>query len=136
MDDDVGLRESLESANERARSAEERARLLELRLEVERCARQAGIVDTDAAFRLLDASRAERNEAGDLVNVGALVGELAQARPWLLGATTTTDERTASPANAPRDGSRRLTRDDLRRMTPEQINANWEAIQTALREDR
>jgi len=136
MDDDAGMKESLESANERARAAEERARLLELRLEVERCARQAGIVDADAAFRLLDTSRLERGPTGSPANVGPLLEQMTRERPWLLGASTTADDRTASPANAPRDGLRRLTRDDLRRMTPEQINANWEAIEAALSGDR
>lgn len=137
MDDNTALRDSLAAAEDRARTAEERALLLQTRLEVERCARREGIVDEDAAFRLLDTGRVELDGSGRPVNVEALIKELVTERPWLIGGpggAPAPHETSASPANPPRDGTRRMTHDDLRRMTPEQINANWDAIQAALME--
>jgi hypothetical protein len=128
MDEGQALRESLEETEHRARTAEERARSLEVRLEVERFARRAGIVDEDAAFRLLDTGRVEYDATGKPTNVETLVRELAEARPWLV------EGRAGSPMNPPRDDFRTLTVEAIRRMTPEQINANWEAIQAVLRQ--
>jgi len=137
MDDDRALQQSLEQAEERARSAEERARSLEVRLEVERYARRAGIVDEDAAFRLMDHARVELDPTGLPSNVEALLKELAERRPWLLNAEArgSKDEGAvgAGPANPPRDGFRTLSVEAIRRMSPDQINDNWEAIEAALR---
>ncbi|NLH99265.1 MAG: hypothetical protein GX446_07205 [Chthonomonadales bacterium] len=128
MEDDGALPESVHAAEERARSAEERARWLEVRLEVERCARQMGIVDEDAAFRLLDRDRIECDETGRPANVERLLAELAEQRPWLVRS-----DSAPSVTNPPRDGFRTLSLSAIRRMTPDEINDNWEAIQAALR---
>jgi hypothetical protein len=132
MDDARALQESLEAAEQRARAAEERARSLEVRIEVERSARRAGIVDEDAAFRLMELARVERDPSGAPTNVDALVRELAEARPWLRGEGASRPDDGSGPANPPRDGRRTLTVEAIRRMTPEQINAQWEAIEGAL----
>lgn len=128
MEDDTTLRESVTAAEERARIAEERARLLEVRLEAERCARKLGIVDEDAAFQLLDRDRIECDETGRPANVDRLMEELIAQRPWLVRS-----EAGTSVTNPPRDGFRTLSLDAVRRMSPEEINDNWEAIQAALR---
>ena len=138
-------------ALERARAAEERARLLEVRLEVERCARRAGVVDEDAAYRLMDLQELEYDAAGKPANVEELLQKLLETRPWLRtgahtgaspdafgktdGASANGSVAGASPANPPRDAVRAMTRDAIRRMTPDQINANWEAVEAALRHD-
>lgn len=127
-------------AEERARAAEERARLLEVRLAVERWARQAGVVDEDAAFRLLDLERLEFDDGGTPTNVEQVLGQMLEERPWLRGtherepqSDTAGDSDPASPANPPREDSRLLTIEAIRRMSPEEINANWTAIEAALR---
>lgn len=128
MEDDATLRESVTDADERARAAEERARWLEVRLEAERCARRLGVVDEDAAFRLLDRDRIECDEAGRPVNVDRLMKELVEQRPWLAR-----PESSVSVANPPRDGFRTLSVEAIRRMSPDEINDNWDAVQAALR---
>ncbi len=131
MDDEQAGLGNQEAAEERARAAEERARLLETRLEAERAARRLGLIDEDAVFRLMDAERVEFDEAGRPANVEALVRELAERRPWLRASRD--GGGTASPTNPPRDGFRTLARDAIRRMSHDEINANWDAVEAALR---
>ena len=133
MNDDTNARDQGPDPAERLRAAEERARMLELRLAVERSARRAGVVDEDAAFQLLDRSRVEWDETGAPANVETLLEELLRRKPWLRQ-----PREVPAPAvnltNPAREAPRRLTREAIRRMTPEEINANWEAIEAALRE--
>lgn len=137
MDNANDLETMARQAEERAHLAEERARELETRLEVERLARRMGVVDEDAAYRLLELDRVERDETGRAVGVEQALQELIRSRPWLLGhqeGPSPADTAHASPTNPSRDAARRLTREAIRRMTPEQINANWEAIEAALQD--
>ena len=130
MDDETAPPGDQEVTDVRARAAEERAHLLETRLHVERAARRMGLVDEDAAFRLLDLDRIEFDAAGQPANIEALMQELLERRPWL-GAGAFSNR--ASPTNPSRDGQRTLTRDAIRRMSPDEINANWDAVAAALR---
>jgi predicted phage gp36 major capsid-like protein len=140
---DVSRDAEAADALERARAAEERARSLEVRLQVERCARRAGVVDEDAAYRLMDLQELEYDAAGRPANVEELMQRLLEARPWLRRGGAGPDGAPAagpgaagaSPANPPRDAVRSMSRDAIRRMTPDQINANWEAVEAALRHD-
>ncbi|MCC6727894.1 MAG: hypothetical protein IT208_00985 [Chthonomonadales bacterium] len=110
----------------------EREELL-TRLEVERHARRLGLVDEEAAWRLLDAAAVERDAAGRPTNVEALLREMARARPWLAAAEPPGGG--VSAANPAGGRGVRLSRDEIRRMTPEQINANWAAVQAALQSE-
>ncbi len=136
MADEPARSPSQETTEERVRAAEERARLLETRLHAERAARRLGLVDEDAAFRLLDVERIEFDEAGHPANIEALMKELAERRPWLCAVRDGAGAASsgASPTNPSRDGFRTLTRDAIRRMSPDEINANWDAVEAALRE--
>jgi hypothetical protein len=93
-----------------------------------RAARDLGLVDEDAAVRLLDRAAVQTGDDGRPVNLPTLLAEMARKRPWLAG-------RSAEPATAanPAAPRRRLTRDDVRRMTADEINADWDAVQQALR---
>jgi hypothetical protein len=96
--------------------------------EAARAARELGLVDEDAAVRLLDRAAVQTGDDGRPVNLPALLADMARKRPWLAGGT-------AEPATAanPAASRRRLTRDDVRRMTADEINADWDAVQIALR---
>jgi len=118
---------------ETAQAAHEQERRdLRLRLEVEREARRMGIVDEDAAFRLLDTASIKFDDAGMPTGVDKALKALTEARAWLIQAPSAPPVPATSPTNPPRPGGTPLTRDDIRRMTPEQINANWDAVQAAM----
>ena len=101
-----------------------------LQLSVEAEARKLGIVDPTIAGRLID-SDAVTWDGNAPSNVAALLTALVKDRAWLLAANHGTGQTPAvgSPGAQPR----KLTRDDVRKMTPEQINSNWDAVQAALR---
>ncbi|HSV73614.1 MAG TPA: hypothetical protein VLH79_07630 [Chthonomonadales bacterium] len=121
------MEEELDRVRREAEEARAAAHEAELRAEIGRQARRLNVVDEDAARRLLDASGL--GPGSDLpARVEAALLGLLSAKPYLAGWSVA-----GSAANPPREESRRLGRDELRRMTPEQINANWEAVQRALR---
>lgn len=75
------------------RDAERRTLLV--RTEIERQARKLGIVDEDAAYRLLDLDALEYDEGGAPKNVDKLLAKLLEAKPYLKAPT---DGRSAVPA--------------------------------------
>jgi hypothetical protein len=101
-------------------AAEQRAHNFALQLSVERQARKMGIVDEEAAFRLLDASKVEFDDAGNPTNVEALLGELVKARTWLLGGGEAKPTG-GNPSAPPKKRGGELTQKDLADMTPQQI---------------
>lgn len=112
-------------------------RALTTQAEVERQARKLGIVDEDAAARLIDTGQITYDDAGKPVNVEALLAELVRARPWLKAADQPQSTAPTSPTNAQRtNAGRTLTRADIAKMTPDQINANWDAVQEVLKSGR
>jgi len=112
------LQKAAAEAQQKAEAAEARARGIALRAAIEREARKLNVVDEDAAARLLDLDAVEYD--GDSPrNIPALLQDLVKARPYLVAQAAATG---GSPSNPPRDTARQLTRDDIARMTPEQIN--------------
>jgi hypothetical protein len=79
------------TAERKARGLEEQLRTSGLRLAVEREGRKVGLVDTDAAFRLLDRDAIAYDTDGAPSNVGALLANLVKAKPYLAGATEATE---------------------------------------------
>jgi hypothetical protein len=123
------LRAAAEEAAKRADAAEGERQSLAARLAVERAARRLGIVDEDAAYRLLDASALEAGPDGRPRDIDAALRELMKQRPWLAGESPIDS---TSVTNPQRDPYRSLTREDIRRMTPDQINEHWDAVRRAL----
>ena len=120
----------------RRRVAEYEARLAELererqertlQYEVKLRAAAMGIVDPDAAWRLLDLAAIEFDEDGTPTNIDEALQALVQAKPYLKGQTAPP----MAPTNPPR--GKRLTLEDIKRMSPEEINKNWDAVQEVLR---
>jgi hypothetical protein len=58
-----------------------------LRYETILRARELGIIDPEAAYRLLDLAEVEYDEAGRPINLERLLRELARKRPYLVGQT-------------------------------------------------
>lgn len=95
-----------------------------LEYEVKSQASKMGVVDPDAAWRLIDITTIEYDEDGRPKNLEKTLKALISARPWLLG-----NSAAPSPTNPPRGG---LTLEDIKRMTPQEINKRWEEIKKVL----
>lgn len=105
-------------AVKRAEDAEARLKALTLRSIVTERAAAAGVIDPDAAFRLLEV---EFDLDGDLkAQADAAITALVAERKYLVATP-------AAPATSPANGQTRtgtkLTLDDLKQMTREQISA-------------
>ena len=74
---------------------EAEAKLIRAELKTE--AVKAGMIDLDG-LKLIDASEVQLNEAGELQDVGAVLGRLKRAKPWLFGGGTSS----SAAANPPR----------------------------------
>jgi hypothetical protein len=92
---------------------------------------ELGIIDPDAAFRLLDRSSIEwDDDTGRATNLPEVLKALVEARPYLQGSTEPgrptvpkvdpTNPQRQPPPNVP-------TREDLKGMTTDQINEMWES---------
>lgn len=100
------------------------------RYEVMLAASKLGIVDPEAAFKLLDHNALEYGENGAPINVEAALKALVTARPWLQK-----QEQPAgagSPANPAGTKGGRLTLEEVKRMSPEEINKRWEEVSALL----
>ena len=105
---------------------EERQQAL-VRASVDRAAVRLGIVDPDAAYRLLDLAQLEFDEQGRPTNVERLLEQLVRERPYLRA-------QAVSPANPeqPRQ-SREIRREDL--LDP-RVPIDWSEVMKAIREGR
>ena len=86
-----------------------------------------GIVDADAAYRLLDKGAIEFDANGKPTNTEALLNDLLKAKPYLAGAGTSA----MNPGRA-----RKFSRDEIEKMSPAEINKNWDAIKDSLESGR
>lgn len=103
------------------------------RYEVQLAAGRLGIVDPEAAVKLLDWDSLEYSEDGSPKGVDAALRKLLAAKPYLAGQ----QQAGAPPANTTNPASGRgraqLTVADVKAMSKDQINARWSEVQAALR---
>lgn len=111
----AGQLSEAEKLNKRAAEAEAKAQAAEARIkemntrgEIERQARKLGIVDEDAAYRLLDVTKLEFDDAGSPTNAEALLKDLVKAKPYLAQAATSTIGAT-NPARSGGDSTDAFT---------------------------
>lgn len=102
----------------------ERQKELVVQSGVTTIANRLGIIDPDAAYRLLDKSAIEYDENGQAKNIEPLLVSMLKDRPYLTG-------KGASAMNPGR--TRKFSREEIERMTPAEINKNWDAIQEYLK---
>jgi hypothetical protein len=95
-----------------------------LQIAVQAASAKLGIVDAEVALALIR-DTIEFDNDGKPQGVEAALSKLLADKPYLKAGTST------SPTNPPRQGAT-LTKADIEKMTPEQINENWEAVQAAL----
>lgn len=115
-------------AEAQKREATTTARLRELALinAVQAAAQKVGIVDAEVALALIQGA-IQFDGDGNPQGVEAALTELVKAKPFLKAQSA----GSGSPTNPPRGGAM-LTKEAISKMTPEQINANWPAVQAAL----
>lgn len=89
-----------------------------LNSEVLRQASKLNIIDTDAAAKLIDASRIEYDESGRPTNVPELLKELAKERPWLVGSTQRqqTSGGATNPSRGQTSGLQNITKEEAQRI--------------------
>lgn len=104
------------------------------RYEVELRASRLGIVDPEAAVKLLDWSSLEYGEDGTPKNVDAALKALLATKPYLAAQAGQAAAGATNPARGNSHGP--LSIEDIRRMTPAQINANWREVQAVLAAQR
>lgn len=93
------------------------------------------IVDPDAAFRLLDKDQVDYD--GDRpTNVADLLDDLIEDRPYLKATKEPKAPHkapsSASPTQPASPGGRKLTMEDIEKMSSAEINARWDEVQPVL----
>lgn len=109
-------------------------------------AARLGIVDVDAASRLLDTAALEYDESGQPTNAEALLAAMLEQRPWLRGAQTPAAPSQqqpprpsaglpAAPARSATQGGANggLTREIIERLTPREYQLRRDEVQDWLR---
>jgi len=104
-----------------------------LEYEVKLHASRLGVVDPEAAYRLLDLKQIEFDEDGKPTNVEKAIKELVAKKPYLVSSAGAVPSP-AYPAQGRISGQQVFTRSQLR--DPKFFAANREAIMQAMREGR
>lgn len=96
-------------------------------------ASKAGFANPDVAYRLLDPGAIEYDDKGTPTNVSELVGLTLQENPGLSSAAA---RASGSGDGGARGGSSTLTKEQIERMTPAEINSRWTEVQEFLAKGR
>ena len=107
-----------------AKKRPEAQKALALQSEIVSESARLGIVDADAAYKLLDKTAIEYDEAGKPRNVEALLRELLKSKPYLAGVG-------GSSVMNP-EKTQMFTREQIEKMSTAEINKNWDAIKSYL----
>ena len=121
---------------EQIRVTSDKARSAALRAEITTQAQKFGIVDVDAASRLIDSSSIEYDDdAEGWLGVDEALRALTHDRPWIVQTNAAAPGSTANPTNPPRRRST-LTAEALSKMSQSEINSlPWDEVQAALAEN-
>jgi len=113
-------------------SSDSRVKDAYLEVAVVNAATKLGIVDPDAAYRLLDKRQVEYD--GDRpTNIDALLTALVEAKPYLKAPTKGGGGGPTPSTTQPATGGKKpLTREDVERMSSEEINERWDEVQKVL----
>lgn len=66
-------------------AANTRLQELQIQIAVERAATKAGIVDSDAAYKLIDRSKVKVNNEGQVEGIDEAIKSLVESKPYLIG---------------------------------------------------
>lgn len=123
-----------QNAVSRGDEAEARAAEYQLQYEVALRAGTLGIHDPSDAVRLLDWNALQFDESGDVTNMDDVLKDLIKAKPYLRGAVQaiTVDTPVGGNPSNDRSGSAPLTIEQIKAMSPDEINARWGEIEPVL----
>lgn len=114
------LERELAEARQKLEAQQAALKEASLRSLVAQEARKLNMVDEDAAFRLMDASKVAY-EGDAPQNVADVLRQLAEQKPWLVNRPTA-----GGPTNPARPGSL-PSLDEVRRLPQEEINKLWDS---------
>jgi hypothetical protein len=124
-------------------AAEARAAEMQLQYEVAARASTLGIRDPRDAVRLMDWDALEFNDRGEVSNMDNVLTALLTEKPYLRGTvqaiTPPPGGEVTPPGGNPsreRQSGSALTMDDIKQMSPAEINANWDEVQKVLAASR
>lgn len=125
-----------EEARREAEAARSELRRTRVEYAVRAKASEMGVVDPEAAFRLLDTSEFDPDDQKALgKQVESALNELVSRKPYLKGITNAT-----SPANGSTRATKGLSAEELRKMTQDEVAALWkdrpDDVLAALKEQR
>ena len=94
---------------------------------------KAGIPEKrqDAILRVTDLSQIELDKSGKIANEKTLADNIGAEWADFITTQSTQGTNTAKPPVS--DPAKAFSRDDIRKMTPEEINKNWDSIKTSLK---
>lgn len=121
------LRKQVADYERQIADAQTRDQESRVRIAVIGSAAKLGYSDADDALRLVDRSAIEFDDAGQPINVDDLLGGLLKSKPYLASAHAT-PQGGIDLGNA---GAPAFTKAQIAKMTPDQVNANWDKIQQA-----
>lgn len=82
--------------------------------------------------RLIDRSEVEFDSSGEPTNIAALVAKLKKEQPDFFAAGTGGGAGSGSADGGNRGGGATLTKEQIKKMTPAEINARWAEVQKVL----
>lgn len=123
----------IQEAQRKAQAAEQKANERLIRSEVKFLSAELGIVDPEAAYALMAKDGVKVNDDGTVEGVKEALQNLVNEKPYLKG-------QPASPKGGADfsggNSGQVLTREMIERMSPEEINKNWAAIEQFLRSQK
>jgi hypothetical protein len=124
-------------ADAEAKATQHEREMQELRVTVsiERQASKLGIVDSEAAAKLLDWSEIEYDDAGKPKNIDKLLEKLAKDKPYLVGKPgAATSGGASNPPKSQSGGA--LSKEAIERMSPGEYRARRDEIYAWLRQQK
>lgn len=127
------LKAEKEEAEKKAQDAMRTANERLVRAEVKQLCVDLNIVDSDAAYALMDRENVEVKEDGSIAGVKEALEKLVDAKPWMKG--TQKKPGVGGDSNPGDDKATTVyTREKLAKMSTEEINEHWDKIQSQLRQ--
>jgi hypothetical protein len=115
----------LQSQHDNAlRASQERLIQYEVRLQ----AASLGIVDPDAATKLVDWAAIDYDDAGNPTNLDKLLKDLLKAKPYLAGRAASTSGGATNPGRTASGGGQPLSWDTIGKLTPEEYRTRRSEI--------
>lgn len=140
-----------EAAQAQLSAAQQEARQVMMRATLVAQAARAGFHDPEDAWRMVDAGKLSIDTSGAVSGIAEALTEVASAKPYLIrpggsGAQITPPGMLGAPGTQAAPGiltrtslsagnpasTTRVSLDDIRHMTPDEINRNWEQIRQVL----